>query len=154
MGQPKSYPEQTTIDNSDKFVLQDGVSDAVKYAQGLTLAIYALSKLAAATSYANPGSAGGTFYQLTIGGNRFLFGRTGTMAVSGTGFQSTTLTLTLPVSYFTTIRAIQLTTDAPSASQYLSPGVSTSSASSININLNQSNGTNGSAAVNVLVIGT
>ncbi len=53
------------------------------------------------TSYANAGSAGGTFYYINLGGIKLLWGETNTFT-AGNGF--TTEAVDFPAGFFTTIQ--------------------------------------------------
>lgn len=105
-------------------------------------------------SFTNGGSAGGTFYYFNEGGIKRVWGRTAAISITGTGFQSTTRTLTLPSSFLTTIQTIQLTIGTPTNTQYLWAGLSSFTTSSVDVNLNQANGSNGSADVHIYILGT
>lgn len=109
------------------------------------------------TTYTNPGTAGGTnsFFYINLGGIKLFWGKTASIAISGTGFQSTAKVITFPVGFFSTIQTCLPGVDQPSNSQFLGAVNSlTPTTTSVEVTLTQSSGSNGSAAVNLFVVGT
>lgn len=107
------------------------------------------------TSFVNAGSAGGTFYYINLGGLKLLWGLTGSINLGGTsGFQvSTALAVTLPVGFFTTIQKIDITVDVVANTSFLFPVLQSKSTSSLSVALGQMNGSNGTASLNIGLIG-
>lgn len=105
------------------------------------------------TSFANAGTAGGTFYYTTEGGIKKLWGQTASKSVVGSGFQTATYGLTLPVGFFTNVRSIQVTSTNHGNTQYVVGYVNAFSTSGVDIYWMQVNGGNGSCIMFVEVIG-
>lgn len=175
-----TYPAQTTPNDSDYHIVNDGVSGETKkitrddYLSGAplpnntvtTVAIADSSvtkaKLAAAifsgdvTTYTNPGSAGGTnsFFYTNLGGIKLFWGITNTMTVSGSSFQTVAGNITFPVGFFSTIQSVELTSGSLGSTVFQGCAMDTISTTTLSIFANQYSGTNGSQKVHVFVIGT
>jgi hypothetical protein len=107
------------------------------------------------TTYANPGSAGGTFYYVNLGGIKIFWGSTGSVAVSGSGFlASSTVNVTLPVGFFNTIQHVLPKIGVPSNTNFLDGQYVSANTTTIGVKLIQNSGTNGASPVSLLVIGT
>ena len=104
------------------------------------------------TSYANSGSAGGTFYYVNIGGIKLLWGNTATL--SGTGPGAVSGIINFP-TFFTAVMAATATPTnlADTAQQYsnILYGLSTGA---ITVETGTPNSSSFSASVSVIVIGT
>lgn len=172
MGVITGYPDDTSTTDSDKFLTSDS-SGATKLTTASTLKDYVLAdgNITTAmiadgtiqyadllstifsgqlTTYVNPGTAGGTFYYINLGGIKLLWGRTDSKSV-GTG--GATYYVTFPASFFTTIQSVSVTLDSlgVEARQWCRADSITTST----LGIHQISTTNGSTQKNsVLIIGT
>jgi len=108
------------------------------------------------TTYSNPGSASGTFYYTNLGGIKLFWGQTGSVAVSGAGYQSTTATVTFPASFFSTIQTAPVTATSFINSINMTCGWTadpTATGGSVYY-IQNGNGSNGAAKAAMIVIGT
>lgn len=167
-----TYPDDSATTDSDKFLTSDSTG-ATKLTTAATIKSYILtdgnittskiadgavnySKLLSTifssqrTTYTNPGTAGGTFYYLNLGGIKLFWGKTASQSI-GTG--GATWTVTLPTSFFATIQSSTVTLDTLGAEpkQWSYVNAVTTSVLTIGAVSN----TNGASQVNsVLIIGT
>jgi len=145
--------QETTFSLSD-FVMKvkaGGAGDVIVKQSDYLNAIFSGSL----TTYANPGSAGGTFYYINLGGIKLFWGTTNTLTTSGSGSVSANGNVTLPTGFFTTLQMVSPSIQVPVSSQYLSTALgSITGTTSVNVQVNQWTGTNGGAPVNLFIIGT
>lgn len=106
------------------------------------------------TQYANPGSAGGTFFYRTQNGIKEFWGATNQMGVAGSGFQnSSSLFVTFPVGFFNSLSSVNLSAGAAVNSNFIWAVNIANSTSSLQVQIAQANGGSGAAVVHVYVRG-
>lgn len=100
------------------------------------------------TSYANAGTAGGTFYYLNLGGIKILYGVTGVVGTAALG-------VTLPASFFSSLRCIiaQANPGYVNTDQIVGH-IASASTSSITVQNLIITGSNPSNSISLLVIGS
>ncbi len=146
--------------NDSAFNLGTGLEDNVIIARHLaTNAVLAnklgLSNAIDATngvkSYTNAGTAGGTFYYISLGGLKLFWGITASLACPG---NSPTYAVNFPASFFSSIQSILLTTDGVSADSRSYTEVSSYTTSLVNIYGQNNYNASAAATFGVFVIGT
>ena len=117
--------------------------------------IYNISATAAPTTiYANPGTAGGTFYYKNQSGVKEFWGITNTYGPLGASSPTTgSLSVTLPTSFYNLLTTILVSVGALGSTNYLFANLLGSSTSALTIELCQVSGGNGTAPIDVLVRG-
>lgn len=128
--------------NSGNGVLSTGLGLSSSYTGGVA-------------TQANAGSAGGTIYYINLGGIRYCWGGTAAVTASGTGtVASSSVTITLPTSFFTTLQSVNYSTGPASNTQYILASAIAQSVTTLTVQIVQFNGTNGTAVINFWVVGT
>lgn len=105
------------------------------------------------TTYANPGSAGGTFYYINLGGIKLFWGQ----ATSVNGIAATvSYVVTFPVGFFSTVQCCQalLGPNASFNGQVINIGGNAFTTTSVTINITSPAGTTGTETAQIFVIGT
>lgn len=135
-----------TIENIEALADGTGLDDgAITYAKFLATIFSGELQ-----SYANAGTAGGTFYYINLGGIKILYGKTASKSV-GTG--GATWGVTFPTSFFSAVRLSMVTLDTLSVEPKQWCYISAVSTSALTIAATST--TNGAAQVNnVLIMGS
>jgi hypothetical protein len=127
---------------------------------GLTSLFDRIRPIAGTTSvqsYANPGSAGGTFYYAIENGIKKLWGQTGSISFGATSGQAATASLgvTFPSGFFSAITGFQHSMGTANSTNYMYSEVMTSpTTSSVGIGLVQTAGGPGNSTVYIEVKGS
>lgn len=118
------------------------------------VATYILEEATDLIRQVNTGNAGGTMFYRQMGTKKELFGNGHAGAISGTGFQTTLTNVTFPTGFFTSILSDNVTIDAVGATQFQWAIFNSISTTTAAIYFVQANGTNGTNAASIHIVGT
>jgi len=106
------------------------------------------------TSYANGGSASGTFYYINLGGMKLLWGSGNVATLSGTAPQSATVTVTVTAAGFSTIQNAMSSMTAVASTDSLMTSIDSATTSTVTVRVTSATGSGGSGQFDLFVIGT
>lgn len=104
-------------------------------------------------TYANAGTAGGSFTLELIGTKKYIRGSY-SYSITGTGFQSQTLGVTFPTSFLSSTETALATSGNYGGTQFVFAGINSISTSTMSPYAIQANGTNGTGVIWYQVSGT